>query len=111
MAKKTRSGVWQCVGGFAAPIGDHVRSVPDGALVPHEFGYEVMDGREHLFRDVTQVRSVEQATAAPGEKRDVVAPADDDLDALRAEAEAVGVKVDKRWKADRLREEIEAAKG
>jgi hypothetical protein len=30
---------------------------------------------------------------------------------LRAEAEAVGVKVDKRWKADRLREEIEAAKG
>jgi hypothetical protein len=111
MAKKTRSGVWQCVGGFAAPIGDHVRSVPDGALVPHEFGYEVMDGREHLFRDVTQVRSVEQATAAPGEKRDVVPPADDDLDALRAEAEAAGVKVDKRWKADRLREEIEAAKG
>jgi hypothetical protein len=28
---------------------------------------------------------------------------------LRAEAEAAGVKVDKRWKADRLREEIEAA--
>jgi hypothetical protein len=80
-------------------------------LVPHEFGYEVMDGREHLFRDVTQVRSVEQATAAPGEKRDVVPPVDDDLEGLRAEAEAVGVKVDKRWKADRLREEIEAAKG
>ena len=36
-------------------------------------------------------------------------PAEDDLDALRAEAEAAGVKVDGRWGADRLREEIEAA--
>ena len=36
-------------------------------------------------------------------------PAEDDLDALRADAEAAGVKVDGRWGADRLREEIEAA--
>jgi len=33
-----------------------------------------------------------------------------DLDALRAKAEAAGVKVDKRWGADRLYEEIAAAK-
>jgi hypothetical protein len=38
-------------------------------------------------------------------------PAEDDLDALRADAEAAGVKVDKRWGADRLREEIALAVG
>jgi hypothetical protein len=36
---------------------------------------------------------------------------DAELDALRAYAEKVGVKVDKRWKADRLRDEIAAAEG
>lgn len=34
-----------------------------------------------------------------------------DVDALRAEAESLGVKVDKRWKAERLAEEIAKAKG
>jgi hypothetical protein len=34
----------------------------------------------------------------------------DDLDALRAQAEKAGVKVDNRWKADRLRQEIDAAR-
>lgn len=33
-------------------------------------------------------------------------PEADALDALRAEAEALGVKVDKRWGADRLATEI-----
>lgn len=33
-----------------------------------------------------------------------------DLDTLRAEAEELGVKVDKRWKAERLTAEIAAAK-
>lgn len=36
-------------------------------------------------------------------------PVEDDLDALRTEAEAAGVKVDKRWGVDRLYEEIEKA--
>ena len=41
----------------------------------------------------------------------VVIPNDPEaeLEQLRAEAEAAGVKVDGRWGADRLREEIEAA--
>jgi hypothetical protein len=30
----------------------------------------------------------------------------DDLDGLRAQAEALGIKVDRRWGADRLRDEI-----
>lgn len=33
-----------------------------------------------------------------------------DIDALRSEAEALGVKVDKRWKAERLAEEIAKVK-
>jgi hypothetical protein len=36
-------------------------------------------------------------------------PGEADLDALRSKAEAVGVKVDKRWGADRLYEEIASA--
>ena len=34
---------------------------------------------------------------------------DVDVDALRAQAESLGIKVDKRWGADRLSEEIAAA--
>ena len=34
----------------------------------------------------------------------------DDLKELQAQAKAAGVKVDKRWGADRLREEIDAAR-
>lgn len=34
---------------------------------------------------------------------------DDDLDLLRAQAEALGVKVDKRWKAEKLQSVIEEA--
>jgi hypothetical protein len=37
-------------------------------------------------------------------------PEADDIDALRAQAEELGVKVDKRWKAERLAEEIAKAK-
>ena len=33
-----------------------------------------------------------------------------DLETLRAEAEELGIKVDKRWKIERLTEEIAAAK-
>jgi hypothetical protein len=85
-------------------------------------------GREHYFEKVestvqraTDRREgkdtgdgvIEQATKAPGEKRNVSKPdpADAELDALRAAAEAAGVKVDKRWGADRLRDEIAAAGG
>lgn len=36
--------------------------------------------------------------------------ATEELDDLRAEAEELGVKVDRRWGAERLREEIAAAR-
>lgn len=72
----------------------------------------------HLFEPVVEAAErgpsaeVESATAAPGEKRSVstVKPqAADELDELRAKAEKAGVKVDKRWGADKLRQEIAAA--
>lgn len=34
---------------------------------------------------------------------------EDDIDALRADAEALGIKIDKRWKEAKLREEIAKA--
>jgi hypothetical protein len=59
----------------------------------------------------------ETATAAPGERRSITPPAPkppvvpaDDLEELRKHAEDAGVKVDKRWGAEKLRSEIEAAK-
>ncbi len=39
---------------------------------------------------------------------EVEEPVEEDLDALRAEAEAAGVKVDKRWGVERHRAEIDA---
>jgi hypothetical protein len=85
-------------------------------------------GREHFFEKVesTVLRAtdrragkdtgdgiIEQATKAPGEKRNVAPPAaaDAELEALQAAAKAAGVKVDKRWGVDRLRDEIAAAGG
>lgn len=38
-----------------------------------------------------------------------VPESDDDLDALRAEAEAAGVRIDRRWGEAKLREKIAAA--
>ena len=54
---------------------------------------------------------VEQATAAPGEKRNVVRPkvdeAFDEAADLRAELTRLGREVDGRWSLRRLREEME----
>lgn len=88
-------------------------------------GHPMLTEHPELFEEITVHYEVERATATPGEKRSLtppvpppvvkntpapVAPSADDLDALRAAAEAAGVKVDKRWGADKLRLEISAAK-
>lgn len=77
-------------------------------------GHPMLDQYPELFEPITVHYDVEQATAGPGEKRSLSTPAFapkpvDDLDALRTAAEAAGVKVDKRWGPDKLRQEIEAA--
>ena len=55
---------------------------------------------------------VDQAGSEPVPEPSEAVPAEvDDLDALRAEAEALGVKVDGRWGAERLHEEIENETG
>jgi hypothetical protein len=58
---------------------------------------------------------IEQTTAAPGERRNVTIPNQADasfaeLERLRAEAEAAGIKVDGRWSIQRLREALAAAR-
>jgi hypothetical protein len=75
-------------------------------------------GRDALARqaEATAVAYPDQDEPAP-DNRDVQGksvPADDssddtDLDGLRSEAEAAGVKVDRRWGEDRLRDELAAA--
>jgi hypothetical protein len=47
--------------------------------------------------------------ADPAEVKDARIVSGDDLDALRRTAQNLGVKVDRRWGADRLRQEIAAA--
>jgi hypothetical protein len=46
---------------------------------------------------------------APNDAPDLVGDVDE-LEPLRLELQSLGVKVDKRWKEDRLRAEIEKAK-
>lgn len=72
----------------------------------------------HFYEPVEEAAgaagATETATAAPGEKRSVSTveqPEKNELDELRAAAEGAGVKVDKRWGPDKLRQEIAAAKG
>jgi hypothetical protein len=58
---------------------------------------------------------IEQTTAAPGERRNVVRPkvdeAFDEADGLRSELTRLGVAVDGRWSLKRLREELEKVSG
>lgn len=48
--------------------------------------------------------------AAAWAERGYLGEADDGLDVLRAEAAGLGIAIDRRWGAPRLREAIEAAK-
>ena len=58
-----------------------------------------------LANDATEHQSLTSAGYGPA----YVAPATTDQDALMAEAEAKGIKVDKRWSAARLAEEVAKA--
>lgn len=64
---------------------------------------------KHLFEDLSLVPSGEGWEDSPAKfsgKADDV----DDIPVLRAEAESLGVDVDKRWKETRLKQEIEKAR-
>lgn len=86
-------------------------------------GHPMLEEHPELFEPIDvhyDLPQVERATAEPGEKRTISLPSkkqepvkrDDDLDALQKQAEQAGVKVDKRWGPDRLRQEIaDADKG
>lgn len=67
-------GIKRSKASFAAVVNGVPQVVPVGYLV--EDGHELTKGREHLFEDVgahvsQRDSQVEQATAAPGEKRTV----------------------------------------
>jgi hypothetical protein len=70
-------GIKRSKASFAATVNGVPQVIPAGYLV--EDGHEVLKGREHLFEAVEahvsqRERRVEQATAAPGEKRTVSRP-------------------------------------
>jgi hypothetical protein len=75
--------------------------------VPDDEGAELCAAG--LASPVADKGKTEKAVAEP-ELETREATDDDEVDALRDEAKAAGVKVDKRWGAERLAEEIAAAK-
>lgn len=82
--KKAQQGVW--FGNVFVAAGTVLPATHQYASHPDFVDYEVSD------------------PAVPSEAEVV-----DELDTLRAEATEAGVKVDKRWGADRLRDELAAA--
>jgi hypothetical protein len=103
----------RCKEPFATEIDGMLRVIAAGALVSTDDPAYTKGTADH-FEDVgvhlatekdTRARAagkVEQATAAPGEKRSTTP---DESAMLRDELEEAGVKVDKRWGLDRLHEE------
>ena len=75
----------------------------------------IMSGQAVHYGDAGTVDDDEPPADDPADDTEAEAEAeadteaDDELAQLRADAEAAGVKVDGRWGADRLREEIQAA--
>lgn len=84
--------------------------LPAGALIT-EADEAYRKSWMHLFEPVEDAAArsaapTETASSAPGEQRAVTSPSE--LDVLRKEAKELGVKVDGRWSAERLRQEIDA---
>lgn len=95
-------------------VGDLVTASHDAYRVKWSHLFEPVEAAVEAAAEVSPV-GVEAATADPGEKRSLSTTLPpkpepvDDLDALRKQATDAGVKVDNRWGADRLRQEIEGA--
>jgi len=84
--------------------------VPEGTVaVTHDGIQSLLDPDGRLVGPYRRPSLAEQALASSARDAD---PDDDPdtLESLRVEAVSLGIKVDKRWKAPRLREEIDAAK-
>lgn len=62
------------------------RFIPRGTVVRSDD--PVIEGREHLFQDVNEELGIEQATAAPGERRNVSISADHVCDECGFEAKS-----------------------
>lgn len=96
--------------------GKHTLQTKDGEIlkvVPPQKYKILPGGGEADVPDEVVSRSFAKALVASGDLA-LVGPSaqaepEEGIDALRDEAESLGVKVDKRWKADRLQKEIDAA--
>lgn len=77
--------------------------------VPEGRECEKLSGNAHFDADYGDEIATDGSLIEPGPKRKVVAT-DAKMDALLAEADAVGLKVDGRWSKARLEGEISAAK-
>jgi hypothetical protein len=90
------------------PKTDEAKAQLDALKTQAQAGQELADADADRVAEQAAAQAAqlepEQAAAQPDELQD-----GGELEALRAEAEALGVKVDKRWGADRLRAEIDAA--
>jgi hypothetical protein len=77
---------------------------------PDVFSTDPRWGMNYSVEPVGYDAPIEQATAGPGERRNVrprVDEAFDEADGLRTELARLGVDVDGRWSLKRLREEME----
>ena len=106
---KTDKHLWRTAQGDRLVETGH----PDAAFLAYPAGSDIPDDEAARYGLKSKPKPADKAAAKPADKA-VAKPADksnDDLAALRAEAEEAGVTVDKRWGADRLRQEIADAKG
>lgn len=107
MTFKVETHKWRTADGKLVDTGHPAAAVlayPAGSEIPEDIAEH--EGLKASSKP--QDKSVAKPQDKSVDKPDDKAP-DDDLEALRAEAEKAGVTVDKRWGADRLKAEIDAA--
>lgn len=104
---KTDKHLWRTARGDRLVETGH----PEAAVLAYPAGTEIPDSEAAKHGLKATSKPADKAVEKAADKS--VAKADnksaDDLEQLRRQAENAGVKVDKRWGADKLRAEIEAA--
>lgn len=108
MTFKVETHKWRTAGGGLVETGDPAATVlvyPAGSEIPEDLAEREGLKAKSTPRDKSVTKPADKAVEKPADKA-----ADDELEALRKQAEDAGVTVDKRWGADRLKAEIADAK-
>jgi len=69
MARKRGDTIYVAKESFVTVLRDGEEVVVTAGVTRVREGHELLAGREHLFEELTIQYDVEQATAAPGERR------------------------------------------